>query len=49
MGIPPTNRTFAFEHVHILRFEDGRCIEQWAVRDDAALMQQLTGAEVEVG
>ena len=41
MGIPPTGRTFSYRHVHILRFEDGRSIEHWAVRDDAALIRQL--------
>lgn len=45
MGIPPTNRTFAYRHVHLLRFEDGRSIEHWAVRDDANLLRQLQAAE----
>lgn len=44
MGIPPTGREFAYRHVHLLRFEDGQAIEHWEVRDDAALMRQLTGA-----
>jgi predicted ester cyclase len=43
MGLPPTNRPFAFRQVHIVRFQDGKAIEHWAVRDDATLMRQLTG------
>jgi predicted ester cyclase len=27
--------------VHILRFQDGKAIERWAVRDDLTLMRQL--------
>lgn len=47
MGMPPTGRTFAFAyaHIHIMKFQDGLSIEHWAVRDDAALMRQLQGAE----
>jgi predicted ester cyclase len=41
MGIPPTNREVAQDYVHILRFEDGKAVEHWGVRDDMALMQQL--------
>ena len=41
LGLPPTGRTFSYRHVHILRFVDGRSIEHWAVRDDAALLRQL--------
>jgi predicted ester cyclase len=43
LGLPPTNRPFAVRQVHIVRFQDGKGIEHWAVRDDAALMRQLTG------
>jgi predicted ester cyclase len=43
MGLPPTNRRFAYRHVHIVRFKDGKAFEHWEVRDDAALMRQLTG------
>lgn len=45
LGIPPSGRTFAYPHVHILRFKDGKALEHWAVRDDATLMRQLTGQE----
>lgn len=49
MGIPPTDRTFAYRHVHLLRYQDGRSIEHWAVRDDAALMRQLQQVESHAG
>jgi predicted ester cyclase len=41
MGLPPTNQPFAFRQVHIVRFEDGKGVEHWAVRDDLTLMHQL--------
>jgi predicted ester cyclase len=43
LGLPPTNRRFAYRHVHIVRFAEGKAIEHWAVRDDATLLRQLTG------
>ena len=43
LGIPPTQRRFTAEQMHLLRFaEDGRIAEHWAVRDDAGMMRQLT-------
>jgi predicted ester cyclase len=41
MGIPPTNREIAMDYVHILRFNDGKAVEHWGLRDDMALMRQL--------
>lgn len=41
-GLPATGRTFAYQQMHMLRFDDGAPVEHWAVRDDAALMRQLT-------
>ena len=41
MGIPPTNRDIATEHVHILRFQDGKAIEHWGVADMLSVMAQL--------
>ncbi len=41
MGLAPTNRPFAVRQVHIVRFEHGKGIEHWAVRDDLAMMRQL--------
>ncbi len=44
MGTAPTNRPFSFRQVHLIRFQDGKGIEHWAVRDDLGLLRQL-GAE----
>jgi predicted ester cyclase len=41
MGVPPTQRSVAVQQVHIVRFQDGKGIEHWAVRDDLTLMRQL--------
>ena len=41
-GIPASGRTFAYKQMHIVRVVGGRGVEHWAVRDDAALMRQLT-------
>ncbi len=41
MGVAPTNRPVAFRLVHLVRFQDGKSIEHWAVRDDLTLMRQL--------
>jgi predicted ester cyclase len=41
MGMAPTDRHFAFRQIHIIRFQDGKGIEHWAVRDDLALLRQL--------
>lgn len=41
MGIAPTHRRVEMDYVHILRFEDGKVKDRWAVRDDMALMRQL--------
>lgn len=42
-GIPPTGREFAYKQMHMIRIEDGKGVEHWAVRDDASLMRQLSG------
>lgn len=42
-GLPATGRTFSYEQMHMSRMVDGRTAEVWEVRDDAALMRQLTG------
>ncbi len=42
-GMPASGRRFAYNQMHIVRFEDGVGVEHWAVRDDAGLMRQLTG------
>ena len=41
MGLAPTNRPFAFRQVHIVRFQDGKGIEHWAVRDDLGFLRQV--------
>jgi predicted ester cyclase len=41
MGIPPTDREVAYDYVHIVRFQDGKVVEHWGVRDDLTLMRQL--------
>jgi predicted ester cyclase len=42
LGLPATGRRFAYKQVHIIRVVGGKGVEHWAVRDDAALMRQLT-------
>jgi predicted ester cyclase len=44
MGLAPTSRSVAFRQVHIIRFQDGKGIEHWAVRDDLGLLRQLGAA-----
>lgn len=41
-GIRPTGRKFAYKQMHMIRVVNGKGVEHWAVRDDAALMRQLT-------
>jgi steroid delta-isomerase-like uncharacterized protein len=40
-GVPPTGRSFEQDHMHFVRFRDGKAIEHWAVRDDLGVMRQL--------
>ena len=41
MGLAPTSRSFAFRQIHIVRFQDDKGIEHWAVPDDLELARQL--------
>jgi predicted ester cyclase len=41
MGIPPTGRSVRQNHMHFVRFRDGKAIEHWGVRDDLSMMRQL--------
>lgn len=41
MGMPPTGRAVKQDHMHIMRFQDGKAVEHWGVRDDLGMMQQL--------
>jgi steroid delta-isomerase-like uncharacterized protein len=41
MGIPPTNRTYQIEEIHIFRVRDGQIVEHWHQLDAMGLMAQL--------
>jgi len=41
LGLAPTNQSVAFRQVHIVRFQDGKAVEHWAIRDDLGLGRQL--------
>jgi predicted ester cyclase len=41
MGTPPTGRSAHQDHMHFVRFRDGKAVEHWGVRDDLGMMQQL--------
>jgi predicted ester cyclase len=41
MGVRPTHRPIACRQVHLVRFQDGKGIEHWAVRNDLTLLRQL--------
>lgn len=41
VGIPPTNRQFRVNHVHIYRMNDSTIIDHYGLRDDLGMMQQL--------
>jgi steroid delta-isomerase-like uncharacterized protein len=41
MGIPATGNKISYEEVLILRLQDGKIVEHWAVADALALMQQI--------
>ena len=40
-GIPAAGHSFQQEHMHFVRFRDGKAIEHRAVRDDLGMMRQL--------
>ena len=41
MGEPPTGRSVRNNHMHFVRFRDGKAVEHWGVRDDLGTMRQL--------
>jgi steroid delta-isomerase-like uncharacterized protein len=41
MGIPPTGKRVQIDVIDVIRLEDGRFTEHWAVVDQMGLMQQL--------
>lgn len=40
-GIPPTDRNFSYQAVHIFRIADEKIVEHQAIRDDLRFMMQL--------
>lgn len=43
-GLPATGWRFESVQVHIVRFDQGKGIEHWGIRDDASMMRQLTAS-----
>ena len=41
LGLAPSNRPFAYRQIHIIRFQDGKGVEHWAVRDDLSFLRQV--------
>jgi predicted ester cyclase len=41
MGMPPTGRSVEQAHMHFVRFQDGKAVEHWGVRDDVGMLRQL--------
>ncbi|HEX2808594.1 MAG TPA: ester cyclase [Kineosporiaceae bacterium] len=41
VAFPPTGRTFAVKHAHLVHFRDGLIVRHSAVRDDLGMMNQL--------
>ena len=48
LGIAPTGKPVTFTGISIVRFESGKCVEEWVNADDLGLLQQL-GAAPELG
>jgi predicted ester cyclase len=41
LGVQPTGKSIAVQHIHIYHVVDGKIAEHWATRDDLGMMQQL--------
>jgi predicted ester cyclase len=41
MGEPPTGRSVRNNHMHFVRFRDGKAVEHWGLREDLGMMRQL--------
>ena len=41
MGMPPTGRSVRANHMHFVRFREGKAVEHWGARDDLGMMRQL--------
>jgi predicted ester cyclase len=39
--MPPTGRAVRQDHMHFVRFRDGKAVEHWGVRDDLGMLQQM--------
>ena len=40
-GMKPTGKSATWDIVHIVRFQDGKAVEHWAIADNLAMLQQL--------
>ena len=40
-GVEPTGKLVTWTQISIVRFEEGKIVEDWAVADELALLQQL--------
>lgn len=40
-GVAPTGKHVTWTQISIVRFEDGKVVEDWVVTDEAGLMRQL--------
>jgi len=41
MGMPPTGRAVRQDHMHFVRYREGKAVEHWGVRDELGMMQQM--------
>ena len=41
VGVPPTKKRFAVNHIHLWRIQNGLVTEHYACRDDIDMMRQL--------
>lgn len=41
VGVAPTGKHFETDHIHWLKFRDGKIVDHYATRDDIGMMRQL--------
>jgi predicted ester cyclase len=41
IGVEPTGKSFAVNHIHWFRIRDGKIVAHYATRDDIEMMKQL--------
>jgi len=41
LGLPGTGKRVAMKQIHLVRLEDGKIVDHWAVRDDLGMLRQL--------